>query len=62
MVALISEYSASDGDIFPYYFREYGLGPLIGKRTWGGVVGIRGLGGGMIDGGYTYVPNSGPTR
>jgi tricorn protease len=56
MVALISEYSASDGDIFPYYFREYGLGPLIGKRTWGGVVGIRGLGGGMVDGGYTHVP------
>ncbi len=59
MVALTSEYSASDGDIFPYYFREYGLGPLIGKRTWGGVVGIRGLGGGMIDGGYTYVPEFG---
>lgn len=59
MVALISEYSASDGDIFPYYFREYGLGPLIGKRTWGGVVGIRGLGGGMVDGGYTHVPEFG---
>ncbi|MEO0425484.1 MAG: S41 family peptidase, partial [Pseudomonadota bacterium] len=40
MVALISENSASDGDIFPYFFREAKLGPLIGKRTWGGVVGI----------------------
>ena len=59
MVALINEYSASDGDIFPYYFREYGLGPLIGKRTWGGVVGIRGLGGGLVDGGYAYVPEFG---
>lgn len=59
MVALINEYSASDGDIFPYYFRKYGLGPLIGKRTWGGVVGIRGLGGGMVDGGYTHVPEFG---
>ena len=59
MVALINEYSASDGDIFPYYFRHYGLGPLIGKRTWGGVVGIRGLGGGMVDGGYTHVPEFG---
>jgi tricorn protease len=59
MVALISPYSASDGDIFPFYFREYGLGPLIGKRTWGGVVGIRGLGGGMVDGGYTFVPEFG---
>jgi tricorn protease len=59
MVALISPYSASDGDIFPFYFREYGLGPLIGRRTWGGVVGIRGLGGGMVDGGYTFVPEFG---
>ena len=40
MACLISETSASDGDIFPHYFREAGLGPLIGKRTWGGVVGI----------------------
>ncbi len=39
MACLISETSASDGDIFPHYFREAGLGPLIGKRTWGGVVG-----------------------
>lgn len=59
MVALISPYSASDGDIFPFYFREYGLGPLVGERTWGGVVGIRGLGGGMVDGGYTFVPEFG---
>jgi tricorn protease len=59
MVALINQYAASDGDIFPYYFRQYGLGPLIGKRTWGGVVGIRGLGGGMVDGGFTYVPEFG---
>ena len=36
---LINHYSASDGDMFPYYFRKYGLGPLIGTRTWGGVRG-----------------------
>jgi len=36
---LINDYSASDGDIFPYFFRKYGLGPLIGTRTWGGVRG-----------------------
>jgi tricorn protease len=59
MVALVNMYSASDGDIFPFYFREYGLGPLIGQRSWGGVVGIRGLGGGMVDGGYTFVPEFG---
>jgi tricorn protease len=41
MVCLINEFSASDGDIFPYRFRKYKLGKLVGKRTWGGVVGIR---------------------
>jgi tricorn protease len=52
---LINEYSASDGDIFPYYFRKYGLGPLIGMRTWGGVRGIRGNWP-LLDGGYVTVP------
>ena len=46
----ISETSASDGDIFPAMFREAGLGPLIGKRSWGGVIGISGRGP-LIDGG-----------
>jgi hypothetical protein len=55
MACLISETSASDGDIFPYMFRLSGLGPLIGKRTWGGVVGISGHGM-LIDGGETFVP------
>ncbi|MGZ8786342.1 MAG: S41 family peptidase, partial [Acidimicrobiia bacterium] len=40
MVALTDEYSGSDGDIFSHAFKLFGLGPLIGKRTWGGVVGI----------------------
>lgn len=52
-VCLINEFSASDGDIFPYRFKKYGLGKLIGKRTWGGVVGIRGtlplLDGGVLN-------------
>ncbi|MBL8821479.1 MAG: PD40 domain-containing protein [Planctomycetia bacterium] len=39
---LLNEFSASDGDIFPYRFKTYGMGKLIGKRSWGGVVGIRG--------------------
>jgi tricorn protease len=38
---LINEHAGSDGDIFPDSFRTHGLGPLIGKRTWGGVIGIR---------------------
>lgn len=41
-VCLIDKYSSSDGDLFPYSFREMGLGKLIGKRTWGGIVGISG--------------------
>ncbi len=54
---LINEYSASDGDIFPYYFRKYGLGPLIGMRTWGGVRGIRGNWP-LLDNGYVTLPES----
>jgi tricorn protease len=54
-VCLINNYSASDGDIFPYYFKKYGLGPLIGTRTWGGVRGIRGDWT-LLDGGYITVP------
>jgi len=42
MVCLLNEFSASDGDLFPYRFRQHKLGKLIGKRSWGGVVGIRG--------------------
>jgi tricorn protease len=41
-ICLIDQYSASDGDLFPYQFRFYKLGPLLGQRSWGGVVGIRG--------------------
>ena len=40
MVCLTNEYAGSDGDIFSHCFKLYGLGPLIGKRTWGGVIGI----------------------
>jgi tricorn protease len=54
-VCLINHYSASDGDIFPYFFRKYGLGPLIGTRTWGGVRGIRGEWT-LLDGGYITIP------
>ena len=42
MACLLNEFSASDGDLFPYRFKHYKMGPLIGKRSWGGVVGIRG--------------------
>ncbi|MCA9290562.1 MAG: PD40 domain-containing protein [Phycisphaerales bacterium] len=42
LVALIDQHAGSDGDIFPESFRTLKLGTLIGMRTWGGVVGIRG--------------------
>lgn len=54
-VLLIDEFSASDGDIFPYRFRKYNLGKIIGRRTWGGVVGIRGSLP-LLDGGYMNRP------
>jgi len=57
MIALLNENSASDGDIFPYMFRAAGLGQLVGKRSWGGVVGISNRGT-LIDGGVVNVPQS----
>jgi tricorn protease len=41
LVALTNEMAGSDGDIFSHSFKVLGLGPLVGKRTWGGVIGIR---------------------
>ena len=58
LVCLANEYSASDGDIFPYYFKKYKLGKLIGTRTWGGVIGIRGYTP-LVDGGYITRPEFG---
>jgi len=55
LVCLLNETSASDGDIFPARFQKAGLGPLIGKRSWGGVVGISGTGP-LLDGGTVFVP------
>ena len=58
-ICLLNQYSASDGDFFPYYFRKYGLGPLLGTRSWGGVRGIRGNWN-LLDGGYITVPEDSP--
>ncbi len=55
MVCLVNELSASDGDLFPYQFQKLGLGKVIGKRTWGGVIGIRGSLP-FLDGGYLMKP------
>ncbi|WP_221030699.1 S41 family peptidase [Actomonas aquatica] len=58
-VMLMDEFSASDGDIVNHRFRAAGLGKLIGKRSWGGVVGIWGSLP-FIDGGSLHKPESGP--
>jgi tricorn protease len=57
-VALINEDTASDGDLFANAFREWKVGKLIGKRTWGGVVGIVDHGP-LLDGGTVFVPEYG---
>ncbi len=58
-VLLVDRYSASDGDIIAYRFRKYQLGKIIGVRTWGGVVGIRGTLP-LLDGGYLMRPEFAP--
>lgn len=58
-VLLINEYSASDGDLFPYRFKHYNLGTVIGKRTWGGVVGYSGTVP-VVDGGAIVTPSYAP--
>ena len=40
MIALVNEHTGSDGDIFSHLFRRLGLGPLVGRRTWGGVIAV----------------------
>ncbi|MFH2142794.1 MAG: S41 family peptidase, partial [Bacteroidota bacterium] len=54
-VLLMNNYSASDGDLFPYQFKKHNLGKTIGVRSWGGVVGIRGSLP-FIDGGQLQKP------
>lgn len=54
-VMLINGWSGSGGDAFPDYFRKKKLGPLIGARTWGGLIGISGVPG-LIDGGGITAP------
>ena len=54
-VMLINGWSGSGGDAFPDYFRKAKLGPLVGMRTWGGLIGVSGAPG-LIDGGGVTVP------
>jgi tricorn protease len=53
---IVNEYAGSGGDYMPWMFRRAGIGPLIGKRTWGGLVGIGGYPV-LIDGGSVTAPH-----
>jgi tricorn protease len=55
-IMLVNEYSGSGGDYLPYMFRRAKLGPLMGKRTWGGLVGIGGYPT-LMDGGSVSAPH-----
>jgi tricorn protease len=52
---LINGTAGSGGDAFPYYFRKLGLGPLIGTKTWGGLIGLTGNPS-LVDGGNLSTP------
>ncbi len=54
-VCLINGSAGSGGDAFPYYFRKLGLGPLIGTKTWGGLIGLSGNPA-LLDGGSLSTP------
>ena len=55
-VMLIDETAGSGGDLLPWMFKKFGLGPLIGQRTWGGLVGTLGFPV-LMDGGSITAPN-----
>jgi tricorn protease len=53
---IINEFAGSGGDALPWMFRQRHIGPLVGKRTWGGLVGIFGFPP-LLDGGFVTAPN-----
>lgn len=55
-VMIIDETAGSGGDMLPWMFRKFGVGTLVGKRTWGGLVGVLGFPE-FIDGGSVTAPN-----
>ena len=56
-VMVINEMAGSGGDALPWMFRKAGIGPLVGKRTWGGLVGGYTNPGDLLDGGFAGTPN-----
>ncbi|HET7258841.1 MAG TPA: S41 family peptidase, partial [Candidatus Acidoferrum sp.] len=57
-VMLVNELSGSGGDLFPWLFRFEKIGPIVGTRTWGGLVGIN-RGAPLRDGGFVTAPSAG---
>ena len=57
-VMIINEMAGSGGDLMPYMFHYYGVGPLVGKRTWGGLVGTWDTPP-LLDGGSMIAPRGG---
>jgi tricorn protease len=55
-VMIIDQFAGSGGDLLPWMFRQFEMGTLVGKRTWGGLVGILGFPE-LIDGGFVTAPN-----
>ncbi len=55
-VMIIDENAGSGGDMLPWMFRKFGVGTLVGKTTWGGLVGVLGFPE-LVDGGYVTAPN-----
>jgi tricorn protease len=56
---IINEYAGSGGDAMPWHFRQAKIGVLVGKRTWGGLVGFYGPGERFMDGGVVTAPSRG---
>jgi tricorn protease len=54
-VMVTNQFAGSGGDALPWYFRKLAIGPLVGKRTWGGLVGIGGYPA-LMDGGRVMAP------
>jgi tricorn protease len=56
---IINEYAGSGGDAMPWHFRQAKIGALVGKRTWGGLVGFHGPSASLMDGGVVTTPSRG---
>jgi tricorn protease len=54
-VMIINQFAGSGGDAMPWYFRKAGVGPLVGEKTWGGLIGIGGYPN-LMDGGQVTAP------